>query len=114
MPLIKKGITAAGKALFTSGKKHLVRSLPNIAKDVTTAVVRDAQRGRRITPQTVAQRMGASIARNVGSPRRVNAAVVRPVRGLRSNMFRYLAPGRYRTRAGRRVFVNRTGTVIVR
>lgn len=114
MPLVKKGITAAGKALFKSGKKHLVKALPNIAKDVVAGVARDVRSKRRVTPQLVTKRVGASIAKNVGSPRKVQAVISRPVpmvSGIRPGGLRHLAAGRYRTRAGTRVLVTPTGQV---
>jgi hypothetical protein len=75
-PLINRGIRAVGKMMRgRRATRPAIRALPRIAANTAASLARQARRGRRITPRSVATTMAQQTTRALATPRKLGRAV---------------------------------------
>lgn len=74
-PSLIRGAAGAARALRSNpATRPLVRTLPTVVRQTTATLARQAQQGRRVTPQAAVRTLARQTARVVGSPQRSTQA----------------------------------------
>jgi len=77
-PSLIRGVAGAARTLRANpATRQLVRTLPTVVRQTTANLARQAQQGRRVTPQTAVRTLARQTSQVIGSPRRTAQAYQR-------------------------------------
>jgi hypothetical protein len=77
-PNLIRGVAGATRALRANpATRQLVRTLPTVVRRTTATLARQAQQGRRVTPQAAVRTLARQTSRVIGSPRQCAQAFQR-------------------------------------
>ena len=77
-PSLIRGVAGAARTLRANpATRQLVRTLPTVVRQTTANLARQAQQGRRVTPQAAVRTLARQTSRVIGSPQRTAQAYQR-------------------------------------